>query len=201
MENKLKIEKIVLVEGKYDKIKLDSILDATVIPCDGFGIFREKEKKALLRRLAKERGIIVLTDADGAGLVIRNHLKNVLSGNDIIHLYTPAVHGKEKRKAVPSKAGLLGVEGIEADTLRALFLPFAAGEEQTKKKAALTKVDFYTDGLSGGENSAELRKAFCAEAGFPADISAGSLLEAVNLLYSEEEYRAILTKIKERHHE
>ena len=195
MENKLKIEKIVLVEGKYDKIKLDSILDATVIVCDGFGIFREKEKKALIRRLAKERGIIVLTDADGAGLVIRNHLKNVLSGNDIIHLYTPAVPGKEKRKASPSKAGLLGVEGIEADTLRALFLPFAVGEE-AKKKASLTKTDFYTDGLSGGENSAALRKAFCTEAGFPTDISADSLLEAVNLLYTEEEYRAILTKIK-----
>ncbi|MCQ2426737.1 MAG: DUF4093 domain-containing protein [Lachnospiraceae bacterium] len=196
MENKLKIEKIVLVEGKYDKIKLDFILDATVIPCDGFGIFREKEKAVLLRRLAKERGIIVLTDADGAGLVIRNHLKNLLSGNDVIHLYTPAVPGKEKRKVSPSKAGLLGVEGIDAETLRALFLPYAAGENETKKKASLTKVDFYTDGLSGGENSAALRKAFCAEAGFPPEISAGSLLEAVNLLFSEEEYRGILTKIK-----
>ncbi len=198
--DKPSVAQVIVVEGKYDKIKLDSLLDATVIPCDGFCIFKEPEKAALLRRLARERGIIVLTDSDGAGLVIRNHLKNLLAGENVIHLYVPAVRGKEKRKAQPSKEGLLGVEGIDAEVIRSLFAPYTVGADQVREKAALTKTDLYEDGLTGGEGSSLLRRAFCLKAGLPASIGTNAFLEAINLLFTEEEYRSLLAAAKGENH-
>lgn len=199
-DSRLIIPQTIVVEGKYDKIKLSSLLDAHIITCDGFGIFREKEKLALLRRLAAQRGLIVLTDADGAGLVIRNYFRSALPGKHVIHLYIPAKAGKEKRKAVPSKEGLLGVEGIDPETLRSLFLPFALDTHSGTKRSQrreITKTDFYEDGLTGGKESSRLREALLCRASLPKNLSANALLEAMNLLYSYDEYKKLVSECKE----
>ena len=117
---KIPINQVVVVEGKYDKIKLDSVIDADIITLDGFGVFKSDEKKALIRKAAEKRGVIVLTDSDSAGLVIRNHIKSIAGTQGITHLYIPQIEGKEKRKISPSKEGLLGVEGVDVDTLKKL---------------------------------------------------------------------------------
>ena len=198
--SKLKIAQTVVVEGKYDKIKLSSLLDAHIITCEGFGIFQEKEKIALLRRLAAERGLIVLTDSDGAGLLIRNFFRSSLPSKNVTHLYIPERKGKEKRKAAPSRQGLLGVEGIDSDTLRALFLPFAqntaACVNAEEPRREITKNDFYEDGLTGGSNSHQRREALMQAASLPKNLSANALLEALNLLYTYEEYKALLSDCK-----
>ncbi len=129
MTEKLKIRQAVVVEGKYDKIKLSSILDACILTTEGFGLFKDEDKKALFRRLAAERGLIVASDADGAGLVIRNYFNSIIPKDRLFHVYIPEIAGKEKRKASPSKEGTLGLEGMEAALLRALFLPFAENKE------------------------------------------------------------------------
>ena len=155
---KLKIDRPIIVEGRYDKITLSAVLDAHIIPTNGFSIFNDKEKLALIRRLAGERGVIVLTDADGAGKLIRAHISSALPKDRVIHLYTPAIEGKEKRKASPSKEGFLGVEGMEAERLRALFLPFVDSGEPKQRGRAIEKRDLFADGLSGRENSAARRE-------------------------------------------
>ena len=129
MTEKLKIRQAVVVEGKYDKIKLSSILDACILTTEGFGLFKDEDKKALFRRLAAERGLIVASDADGAGLVIRNYFNSIIPKDRLFHVYIPEIAGKEKRKASPSKEGTLGLEGMEAALRRALFLPFAENRE------------------------------------------------------------------------
>ncbi|MCQ2433511.1 MAG: DUF4093 domain-containing protein [Clostridia bacterium] len=192
----LKLDRPVIVEGKFDKLKLSSILDATIITTGGFRIFNDGEKRALIRRLAEKNGIIVLTDADGAGLVIRNLLRGCVPKEKITHLYIPAVRGKERRKAAPSKEGLLGVEGIDRETLTALFAPFAADAKETgTEKIPVKKADFFAAGLSGGEGSAELRAALAKELNLPPHMSANALLEAVNLLYTKEAYESALERI------
>ena len=188
---KLSVSYPIIVEGKYDKIKLDSLLSAYIIPTDGFSLFKKAEKAALLRRLAEEKGVIVLTDSDGGGRQIRAYLSEILPKEKVIHLYTPAVHGKEKRKDKAGKAGLLGVEGIDADTLRALFLPFADGAPQ-RERGGITKKDFYLDGLSGTDGAKEKREALALRLSLPPDMTANALLDALNMLYSREDYRAIL---------
>lgn len=191
---KLCISRPIIVEGRYDKIKLDSLLSAHIITTDGFSLFKKKEKTALLRRLAENAGVIVLTDADGGGKQIRAFLSEILPKDKVIHLYTPAVVGKEKRKAKPGKAGLLGVEGIDADTLRAMFAPFADGAP-AKQTGGITKQDFYLDGLSGGDGAKAKREALSLFFGFPPDMTANALLDAINLLYTKEEYRAALSHL------
>ncbi len=156
MSEKLRIALPVVVEGKYDKIKLDSVIDATVLTTGGFGIFNSAEKKALIRRLCKD-GVILLCDSDGAGKVIRGYLKGILPPERVYDLYLPKIAGKEKRKRVGSKEGTLGVEGMDADLLRALFAPYAT--DALPSRAPITKADFYAYGLSGGANAAALRDA------------------------------------------
>lgn len=192
---KIKINKPVICEGKYDKIKLSSIIDADIITTDGFGIFREHEKLALIRRLAEKDGIIVFTDSDGAGLVIRNYFNSAIPREKLTHLYTPQIPGKEKRKKAPSKAGFLGVEGMEADRLRSMFLPFAADDTAANEKSpkkSVSKTDFYADGLSGGAGSEKNRQALAAYFELPSNMSANALLAAINMLYTYEDYRAAL---------
>ena len=191
---KLCISRPIIVEGKYDKIKLDSLLTAHVIPTDGFALFKKKEKTALIRRLAEEKGVIVLTDADGGGKQIRAFLAEILPKEKVIHLYIPAVSGKDKRKEKAGKAGLLGVEGIDSDTLRAIFAPFADGAPQ-KTHGGITKQDFFFDGLSGGTDAKKKREALSLALGFPPDMTANALLDALNLLYTKEEYRKTLSHI------
>ncbi len=183
--NKLKISRPILVEGKYDKIRLDSIVDGTVIPLSGFGIFNNKEKAAYLRRLAATRGVIVLTDPDGAGRVIRGHLSSILPKEGVTHLYVPAVPGKERRKDTPGKAGILGVEGMENDTLYRLLLPFADGEgtPDLPKTVPVTKADLLDWNLVGGAGTKERRAALCRALSLPPEMSSNALLSALNLLY------------------
>lgn len=198
MADRLKIDRPVIVEGKYDKIALSAVLDATIIPTGGFSIFHQHEKMALIRRLGAKRGVIVLTDSDGAGQLIRAHLSSALPKEKIIHLYTPAIAGKERRKKVASKEGLLGVEGMEAKRLRDLFAPFAVGAEERRLRGrAVEKRDFYVDGLSGGGDASAKREALAAYFSLPRGMSANALLQAINLLYDYDAYRAALEAVTE----
>lgn len=190
---KIPINQVVVVEGKYDKIKLDSVIDATIITLDGFGIFKSDEKKALIRSAAKTRGVIVLTDSDSAGLVIRNHIKSIAGVQGITHLYTPQIEGKEKRKLSPSKEGLLGVEGVEASVLRELFEAFRTSE---KKVNAITRAHLYEDGFIGKDTSSERRRALARKVNLPENISTSALIEALNIVLTLEEYKKICEELK-----
>lgn len=179
---KLKISRAVIVEGRYDKIKLDSIIDALIIPTDGFGVFRSDEKKLLLTRLAGERGLIVLTDSDGAGLVIRNYMNSIIPKEQLTHLFIPKIYGKERRKSVASKEGTLGVEGMSAALLRELFEPFAVDADTQITTDPISKTDLFCDGFSGGDASKKRRIALQKALGLPENISANALLAAINML-------------------
>ena len=193
---KLKIDIPVLVEGKYDKITLDSILDANILVTGGFSVFNNKEKQALLRRIAGEKGLLVLTDSDGGGKQIRAFLSGILPKEKIKMLYIPKIEGKEKRKAHKSKSGLLGVEGMHPEMLRSIFLPFAKGKsEERSEKRPITKTDFYLDGLSGGEGSRMARAALAKHFSLPEDMTANALLEALNLLSTYEEYKSAVASL------
>ena len=187
---KLKIPYPIVVEGRYDKATLHSIVDGYILCTDGFGIFKKSEKAALLRRLTDASPIIVLTDSDGAGQVIRNHLNGLVPKDRLIHLYTPQIKGKEKRKAVPSKEGFLGVEGQTANTLRALLSPFAG--QDGCHRGGITKLDLYNLGLSGKDGSAEQRRALCEKLHLPEDLTAPALLDALNMLYDRETFLNLL---------
>ncbi len=195
--DKLKIDIPILVEGKYDKITLDSILCARIFTTDGFSVFNNKEKQALLRRIAEEKGLIVLTDSDGGGKQIRSFLSGILPKEKIKMLYIPKIEGKEKRKPRKSKGGLLGVEGMTSDFLHSLFQSFAVGEGRVDgEKKQITKTDFYLDGLSGGEGSKALRASLAKRFSLPEDMTANALLEALNLLSSYEEYKRVVESVK-----
>ena len=185
----------VLVEGRYDRCKLESILTANILQTDGFGIFRSDEKRELIRRVARSAGkLLVLTDADGAGLIIRNYINSILPQELVIHLYTPQIYGKERRKTVPSKEGLLGVEGMEAELLRQLFAPYAS-DTLPPASLSLTKADLFADRLAGTPDASYRRAAFLRAAGLPANLSANAMLRAVNLLYDEKSYGELLARI------
>ena len=190
---KLKIKYPVICEGKYDKIKLSSVIDGVIITTDGFGVFKNDEKASLLRKLASEEKIIVVTDSDGAGRVIRNFIRGIIPAEKIVNLYIPQIKGKEKRKEKPSAEGTLGVEGMTSELLHKIFLPYTG---EIKNKLSLKKTDFFVLGLSGGDNSSYLRRKFCTAAGLPAEMSANALLEAVNLLFDEETFYKILEDVK-----
>ena len=189
IKEKLKIPYPVIVEGKYDRLRLISVIDANIITTDGFGIFNKKEKTALLRALAKVGQVIVLTDSDGAGKLIRSHISGCLPADRIINLYTPEIFGKEKRKSEPGAEGKLGVEGMERELLYNLFLPYTdenAGARGLENP--LSKVDFYEDGLSGGKDSSEKRDALAVKLGLPRGMTANALLAAVKMICTYEEY-------------
>ncbi|MBR6709679.1 MAG: DUF4093 domain-containing protein [Clostridia bacterium] len=190
---KLIIPYPIIVEGKYDREALLRVVDAQIVRTDGFGIFNRGETLALLRRLAAASPVIVLTDSDGAGKVIRGFIRSALPPEKIIDLYTPAVPGKEKRKKTPSKAGTLGVEGFPPEKLRALLAPYA--DPTAAIRAAenpLSKTDFYLDGLSGGENSQARRDAFAAALDLPPGMSASALLAAVRCICTYDEYKELV---------
>lgn len=193
--NKLKIPYPIIVEGKYDREKLLSLCEGLIIKTDGFGIFKKDEKAALIRALAKESPIIVLTDSDGGGKVIRSHVSALVPKDKLIQLYIPRIEGKEKRKSEPSKEGILGVEGMERELLFDLLKPFSedsdgsAAEKMSKiARNPLSKVDFFIDGLTGGENSSGKRDELAQKFGLPASMSANALLEALKVVASYEEY-------------
>lgn len=190
----LEISLPIIVEGKYDRERVLSVARATVITTDGFGIFKKDEKAALIRRLAAAGGVIVLTDSDGAGLVIRNYIHGILPPDKIFDIYTPEVKGKEKRKAEPSKAGLLGVEGMDRGWLENALSPFAGGISRREPK--VTKTDFFLLGLSGGDGSSEKRKKLAGLLDLPCNLSSNSLINAINLAVSEKEYLSAIEKLK-----
>lgn len=192
--NKLYLKYPIIVEGKYDKIKLDSLVASTVIAINGFSFFNNPSKQKLLRKYS-ENGAIILTDSDKAGLFIRSKLKGYTKGT-LINLYTPAIKGKERRKSAPSKDGLLGVEGIPSEVLVDLLRPY---ESNTIPSGYLTKSRLFSDGLSGMENSADLRKQLAAILGLPDGLSSNAFIEAVNAMIPEEQYTFALNQIKELH--
>ncbi len=190
---KLKIRYPIIVEGKYDKIKINSIADACVLTTDGFSLFKNNEKLAVIRKLAAGGKIIIMCDSDGAGKVIRSHISSAVPKENIIQLYTPQIKGREKRKAHDSKAGYLGVEGVDADILRELLAPFA-DENFEMRGADITKLDFYNDGLTGGSNSREKRNKVAEILGLPRDMTPNAMLEAIKVAYSMDEYKSAVDK-------
>lgn len=184
----------IIVEGKYDKIKLDSIVSANVITTDGFGIFNNKEKLALIRRLALNSKIILLTDSDGGGHLIRSHIKTAIPSESLINLYIPRIEGKEKRKSAPSKEGTLGVEGIDKERLLNLLAPFSSDATPTKR-TQITKADFYAWGLSGKDNSSQLRALLLKHLDLPSDMSPNAALQAINMLYTKEDIEKAISEL------
>ena len=198
MQEKLVIPYPVIVEGKYDKIKLSSVIEAQIIPTAGFGVFKNRELSQLLRRLAEKSMLIVLTDSDGGGKVIRSHISSLIPKDRLIQLYTPQIKGKERRKDAPGAQGLLGVEGMDAELLRALFAPYAQGNAAERRgENPLSKTDFFLDGLSGGADSKARRAQIARACGLPEDMSANALLDALKMLLTYEEYLALVGRENE----
>ncbi len=213
---KLKIPFPIIVEGKYDKIKLTSLLDAPVYTTDGFGVFKRGELLALFRTLAKKSPIILFTDSDGAGKVIRSHITSAIPKDRLIQLYIPKIEGKEKRKAVASAEGTLGVEGMDAALLRSIFAPYALqnkdstdsrvgfsgenGEGNEEKQVnfwlenPLSKTDFFIDGLTGCEGCAARRSELARKVGLPPDMTPNALLSALKVLLTYEEYLTLVER-------
>lgn len=191
----IKLDQVIVVEGKYDKIKVGQIFDTEIITTDGFGIFKNDKKLEYMRRVAQKRGIIILTDSDGAGLVIRNHLKSVLNDENIYYAYIPQLEGKERRKAHPGKEGLLGVEGVKDDVIIKAVMSCGIKPAQEEQKERLTKGDMFDLGLSGGQGSAEKRKRLAKSLDLPDNISANSLLDALNILCTKDEIIKLLKSI------
>ena len=187
-----RIKEVIVVEGRYDKNALKQVVDATVVETGGFGVFSDKERLALLRRLAAERGLILLTDSDGAGFVIRNFLKGAIPKSQLKQAYIPDIYGKERRKAAPGKEGKLGVEGMSpAVLLQALERAGATFRERPSQEPAgeaVTKADLYGLGLTGGPDSGAKRAQVLKALGLPERMTANALLEAVNILYTREEF-------------
>ena len=194
---KLRVIYPIIVEGKYDKIRLSSLFEAHIVTTDGFGVFNKKEKLALIRALAASSKIILLTDSDGAGKLIRSHLTGAVPKDRLIQLYIPRVEGKERRKDAPSAEGTLGVEGMNNDILRELLLPYT-DEGEPIGENPLSKTDFYIDGLTGGENSREKRNALAQSVGLPPDMTPNALLEALRLVCPYEKYLALVGRKEEK---
>ncbi len=197
----VKIKEAIVVEGRYDRNTLSQIVDATIFETNGFGIFKNKEQMVLLRTVAQKRGLIVLTDSDGAGFVIRNHLKSAIPGAYLKHAYIPDIAGKEKRKAAPGKEGKLGVEGMRPEVileaLRACGATFD-DETQDSPRTAITKQDFVELGLSGGTDSSVKRLCVQKAMNLPEHMSANALLQALNLLMTADELRNLVTTLEKK---
>lgn len=194
----LRLREAIIVEGRYDVDKLRQIVDAPVIETGGFRIFRDRERLDYLRALAKRRGIIILTDSDGAGFVIRRYLKGAIPPEAVKQAYIPDVYGKERRKRAPGAEGKLGVEGVRdeviIEALRRAGATFEDGE--ARPSGMLTKARLYEDGLLGSEDSAELRKRLARELSLPERIGSNALLEALNALYTPEDYENAIKRIR-----
>ena len=190
---KLRLKQAVIVEGRYDKIKLDAMLDAIILPTNGFGIFSNAELRGLIRSLAAQNGIILLTDSDAAGFKIRNYLRGMIPAGQITNVYIPDILGREKRKAFASKEGKLGVEGMSLEILREAFAKAGVLEDKRPDVAnPITKLDLFEDGLYGGENSAEKRRGLFKALGLPIRLGVNAALPLLNQMLSREEYRARL---------
>lgn len=193
----IKIGQAVIVEGKYDKKKVENILDTVIIETDGFGIFKDKEKQLLIRRLADTKGIVVLTDSDTAGFKIRSFLGGIVPPEKIVHAYIPDVLGKEKRKAIPSKDGKIGVEGMTKEIIVDALDKAGITCQQSDKTERKTVIntDFFEDGISGGKNSKAKKAELLKELNLPERLSTNSLLKLINTFMTYEEYKQVIAKI------
>lgn len=191
-----RIREVIVVEGRYDKNALKQVVEATVVETGGFSVFNDRERLALLRRLAAERGLILLTDSDGAGFVIRNFLKGAIPKDKLKQAYIPDIYGKERRKAAPGKEGKLGVEGMSPQVLISALERAGATFEDADAAPAegvpITKADLFALGLSGGADSQSRRLALLKRLGLPERMTANALLEALNILYTREEFLALM---------
>jgi ribonuclease M5 len=189
----IKIKQAVIVEGKYDKIKLSSIIDAVIIETDGFKIFKNKEKLGLIRKLADTCGILIITDSDSAGFKIRSFICGTVASENIYHAYIPDILGKEKRKNAPSREGTLGVEGVSPKViLEALSHTGIVCEVTEDLSRRITRNDFYEDGITGGENSKQNKALLLKYIDLPARLSTNSLLKIINLFMTYEDYKAAI---------
>lgn len=193
-----RIKEVIVVEGRYDKNTLLQTVEATVIEIGGFSVFRDSEKLALLRRLAEKQGLIILTDSDGAGFVIRNYLKGALPKDRVKQAYIPDIPGKEHRKRTPGKEGTLGVEGMRPEVLLTALknagATFEEGAPASLRREPITKVDLYTLGFTGGANSAAKRKELLQQLDLPQHLTTNGLLEALNLLYERKDFFQFICK-------
>ena len=189
-----KIKEVIVVEGRYDKNTLSQVVDAVIIETSGFGIFNDAAKRRLLQTMAAKRGLIVLTDSDGAGFMIRNYIKGCVDPRWVKHAYIPDIYGKERRKAAASKEGKLGVEGMKPEVLlealRKAGAVFDEGdaEEKTGREEVITKADLYTVGLSGKAGSAEKRKELLRSLKLPERMSADAMLDIINAMMERDEF-------------
>lgn len=193
------VEQAIIVEGKYDKIKLTSIIDGTIIPTNGFAIFKDKEKRELIRHFAQTKGIIILTDSDTAGFKIRNYIKGFVSDGEILNVYIPDIFGKEKRKIQPSKEGKIGVEGVSTSLIMEAFEKagvFFSEKAVLDESEKISKMDLYEDGFIGGQNSSEKRQAMLKLLGLPELLTTGSMLAAINSMINKSEYKKIAAQIE-----
>lgn len=190
----IKVDQIIIVEGRYDKIKLSSLIDGIIIETDGFGIFKNKEKQKLIRKLAETKGIVILTDSDSAGFVIRNFITSIVPKEYITNVYIPDIFGKEKRKDSPSKEGKLGVEGVSAEVLEEAFKKAGIGILNSKitEKKVITTVDLYDDGLIGGADSKQKRAALLKMLELPERMSTKAMLDILNTFLTYDEYKKII---------
>ncbi|MGI6745471.1 MAG: Ribonuclease M5 [Firmicutes bacterium ADurb.Bin300] len=193
----IKTDRIIIVEGKYDKIRLSSVIDGVIIETDGFSVFNNKRKQAMIRALAEKKGILILTDSDAAGFRIRSYIGSIVPPETVTHAYIPDILGKEKRKSAPSKEGKIGVEGISQIVLiTALRQAGIFCEEAEEPARKITKTDFYEDGISGKSQSRQLRQALIKKLNLPSRLSANSLLQIINAFMTYEEYKSIIEGIK-----
>lgn len=195
----IKLDKPVIVEGKYDKIKLSNFLDAVIIETDGFRIFSDKEKRAFIKQLAKTKGIIVMTDSDSAGFRIRNFIRNISSDGEVINVYIPDVFGKEKRKTEPSKEGKLGVEGLSKEIITEALTKAGVFhcESQKTDTRQVTTADLYEDGLTGNDNSREKKQKLLKSLSLPSKMSNSQLLKLINTFLTYEDYKKAVKEISD----
>lgn len=196
----IKIKEAVIVEGKYDKIKLSGIIDTVIIETDGFAIFKDKEKQKLIRFLSEKRGIIIMTDSDSAGFKIRNFINGITKSENIKNVYIPDIYGKEKRKTESSKEGKLGVEGMTPDIIMTALekAGVLCSENDKESGKDITHTDFFEDGVSGGENSSEIRKMLAKELNLPERISSSSLLKIINSYMTYDEYKDAIKTVQNK---
>lgn len=190
----IKIDKVIIVEGRYDKIKLSSMIDGIIIETEGFGIFKDKDKQKLIRKLAETKGIAILTDSDSAGFVIRNFITSIVPKEYITNVYIPDIYGKEKRKDSPSKEGKLGVEGISAEILKEAFKKAGIGvsQSETNERKKITLNDFFDDGLTGDTQSKKKRTDLLKKLDLPERMSTKAMLDILNTFITYDEYKKLV---------
>lgn len=187
----IKVKEAVIVEGKYDKIKLSNILDALIIETNGFGIYKDKERLNFIRNLAKERGLIIITDSDHSGFQIRNFIANCAKNGSVKHIYIPDVYGKERRKLQPSKEGKLGVEGISDEILIRLFSDNGIKYESSQPREMITNYDLFEMGISGTSDAGKKKKKLLKQLKLPEFLSTNSLLSCLNSMMSKAEFKKL----------